>query len=161
MTEVKKYFVYKISGHYYTIDVKPVYEKVLFEGTEKECYEFVKKELEMFEKEAKHYANKWLDEVHKLELEQKTDPKPKYIRIQQAFEDGAEFGYNKANEWHFVKDGINPTHSYRVLVFTDEGVGFGIYGLDDKKWHTYDTGFDVIAWKEIVLPNEEISEVEK
>ena len=67
---------------------------------------------------------------------------------------GAEFGYNKANEWHYVKDGINPTHSYRVLVFTDEGVGFGIYGLDDKKWHTYDTGFEVIAWKEIVLPKE-------
>ena len=65
---------------------------------------------------------------------------------------GAEFGYNKANEWHFVKDGEYPTHSNRVLVFTDEGVGFGIYGLDNKKWYTYDTGFDVIAWKEITLP---------
>ena len=74
--------------------------------------------------------------------------------ITEGFKDGAEFGYNKANEWHYVKDGINPTHSYRVLVFTDEGVGFGIYGLDDKKWHTYDTGFEVIAWKEIVLPKE-------
>ena len=61
-------------------------------------------------------------------------------------------GYQKANEWHYVKDGIFPTHSNRVLVFTAEGVGFGLYGLDDKKWHTYDTGFDVIAWKEIVLP---------
>jgi len=60
----------------------------------------------------------------------------------------------KANEWHYVKDGKYPTHSNRVLVFTDEGVGFGIYGLDDKKWHTYDTGFEVIAWKEIVLPKE-------
>ena len=71
------------------------------------------------------------------------------------FQQGAEFGYNKANEWHFVKDGKYPTHSNRVLVFTDEGVGFGIYGLDykgNKKWYTYDTGFDVIAWKEIVLP---------
>ena len=67
---------------------------------------------------------------------------------------GAEFGYNKANEWHFVKDGEYPTHSNRVLVFTDEGVGYGIYGLDNKKWYTYDTGFDVIAWKEIVLPKE-------
>ena len=66
---------------------------------------------------------------------------------------GAEFGYNKANEWHYVKDGEYPTHSNRVLVFTDEGVGFGIYGLDNKKWYTYDTGFDVIAWKEIVFPN--------
>ena len=60
----------------------------------------------------------------------------------------------EAYEWHYVIDGIYPTHSYRVLVFTDEGVGFGIYGLDDKKWHTYDTGFEVIAWKEIVLPKE-------
>ena len=63
-----------------------------------------------------------------------------------------EFGYNKANEWHYVKDGEHPTHSNRVLVFTDEGVGFGIYGLDNKKWYTYDTGFELIAWKEIVLP---------
>ena len=94
----------------------------------------------MFEKE----AEKWVENnLHSTEED--------YIK---AFKDGAEFGYNKANEWHFVKDGIFPTHSYRVLVFTDEGVGFGIYGLDDKKWHTYDTGFDVIAWKEIVLPKE-------
>ena len=56
------------------------------------------------------------------------------------------------NEWHFVKDAEYPTHSNRVLVLTDEGVGFGIYGLDNKKWYTYDTGFDVIAWKEITLP---------
>ena len=46
MPEDKKYYVYKMSGHYYTIDTKPVSEKVLFEGTDKECYEFVKKELE-------------------------------------------------------------------------------------------------------------------
>ena len=88
----------------------------------------------------------------------------------EKWQNGAEFGYNKAfveadknlkailtdfnkaNEWHFVKDGEYPTHSNRVLVFTDEGVGFGIYGLDNKKWYTYDTGFDVIAWKEITLP---------
>ena len=74
--------------------------------------------------------------------------------VRQAYQKGAEFGYNKANKWHFVKDGKYPTHSNRVLVFTDEGVGFGIYGLDNKKWYTYDTGFDVIAWKEIVLPKE-------
>lgn len=74
------------------------------------------------------------------------------MQKEQSYQEGAEFGYNKANEWHFVKDGEYPTHSNRVLVFTDEGVGFGIYGLDNKKWYTYDTGFDVIAWKEITLP---------
>lgn len=46
MPEDKKYYVYKMRGHYYTVDTKPVYEKVLFEGTDKECYEFVKKEME-------------------------------------------------------------------------------------------------------------------
>lgn len=46
MTEEKRYYVYKMNGHYYIIDAKPIYEKVLFEGTEKECYEFVEKEIE-------------------------------------------------------------------------------------------------------------------
>ena len=93
----------------------------------------------MFEKEAEEWwNNKYLPSL--------------YDNVSDVWQEGAEFGYNKANEWHYVKDGINPTHSYRVLVFTDEGIGFGIYGLDDKKWHTYDTGFEVIAWKEIVLP---------
>ena len=70
----------------------------------------------------------------------------------EKWQNRAEFGYNKANEWPVVKYGEYPTHSNRVLVLTDEGVGFGIYGLDNKKWYTYDTGFDVIAWKEITLP---------
>jgi hypothetical protein len=99
----------------------------------------------MFEKEAEEYANKYVTEgVDELKIKV----------IKGHWQDGAEFGYNKVNEWHYVKDGIIPTHSHRVLVYTDEGVGFGIYGLDDKKWHTYDTGFEVIAWKEIVLPKE-------
>ena len=97
----------------------------------------------MIEKEAEDSFNS-----KKVLYKWETD---KYSYI-DGFKDGAEFGYNKANEWHFVKDGEYPTHSNRVFVFTDEGVGFGIYGLDNKKWYTYDTGFDVIAWKEITLP---------
>ena len=96
----------------------------------------------MFEKEAEEYVNNnfynLIEEVQEV--------------AKVTFKDGAEFGYNKANEWHYMKDGEYPTHPYRVLVFTDEGIGFGIYGLDNKKWYTYDTGFEVIAWKEIVLP---------
>ena len=101
----------------------------------------------MFEKEAEEWVKKEfpLLDVEHINLEES-------ITEYRAYKDGAEFGYNKANEWHYVKDGKYPTHSNRVLVFTDEGVGFGIYGLDNKKWYTYDTGFDVIAWKEIVLP---------
>ena len=107
----------------------------------------------MFEKEAEEYGKTSTDS-YKDCLVDIDDISVLDEAITEGFKDGAEFGYNKANEWHYVKDGINPTHSYRVLVFTDEGVGFGIYGLDDKKWHTYDTGFDVIAWKEIVLPKD-------
>ena len=99
----------------------------------------------MFEKEAEDSF-----ECKKVLYKWETD-KHSYV---DGFKDGATFGYNKANEWHYVKDGEYPTHSNRVLVFTDEGVGFGIYGLDNKKWYTYDTGFDVIAWKEITLPKE-------
>ena len=41
------------------------------------------------EKRAKEYANNWLEEVHELEWQHKTDPKPEYVRIQQAYKDGA------------------------------------------------------------------------
>ena len=101
----------------------------------------------MFEKEAEEIekeAIKWVKDVF-------PNDEFKQSGISRALVEFAEFGYNKANEWHFVKD-VEPTHSNRVLVLTDEGVGFGIYGLDNKKWYTYDTGFDVIAWKEITLP---------
>jgi hypothetical protein len=104
----------------------------------------------MFEKEAEEYA--------KQNNPAEYGVRATHFTVLNSFKDGAEFGYNKANEWHYVKDGIFPTHSNRVLVFTDEGAGFGLYGLDDKKWHTYDTGFDVIAWKEIVLPELKESE---
>ena len=99
----------------------------------------------MFEKEAEEAGNDKIKENHQFARCARKSYK-------DGFKDGAELGYTKANEWHFVKDVEYPTHSNRVLVLTDEGVGFGIYGLDNKKWYTYDTGFDVIAWKEITLP---------
>lgn len=41
------------------------------------------------EKRAKDYANKWLELLHQLAWEHKTDPKPEYIRILEAYKDGA------------------------------------------------------------------------
>ena len=108
------------------------------------------------------------DEDYKKARKESKDRITKVIKVwgareetlhDEGFQKGAEYGYNKANEWHFVKDGEYPTHSNRVLVLTDEGVGFGIYGLDNKKWYTYDTGFKVIAWKEIVPPDLSSSEL--
>ena len=107
----------------------------------------------MFEKEAEEWA---IDYVCKDCSRYKKCKSKEHCTCKdcskEKWQNGAEFGYNKANEWHFVKDGDLPAHLNRVLVLTDEGVGFGIYGLDNKKWYTYDTGFDVIAWKEIELP---------
>ena len=108
----------------------------------------------MFEEEAKEYRKENLcKKCHKHCKEGMCTCSECKIKT---FKDGAAFGYKKANEWHYIKDGKYPTHSNRVLVFTNEGVGFGIYGLDNQKWYTYDTGFDVIAWKEIVLPKESL-----
>ena len=71
----------------------------------------------MFEKEAKEYLKKdgtkaeqildMLNEISPLEITLKQVP---FIlaMIQQAFKEGAEFGYNKANEWHKVADGDYP-----------------------------------------------------
>ena len=56
----------------------------------------------MFEKE----AEKWVENnFHNTEED--------YIK---AFKDGAEYGYNKANEWHYVKDGDLPTDDKDMLM---------------------------------------------
>ena len=76
--------------------------------------------------------------------------------IIQAYLAGAEFGYNKANEWHFVKDGDLPKHEVNVLVlYNVQCIDIAHYNYDYKEWHFIDSIFrDVIAWKEIVLPKE-------
>ena len=87
-----------------------------------------------------------------------------------AFKDG----YNKANEWHYVKDGL-PKTSCRYLVYTGgepiildfdtevNSFGYWVVSLGDD-WGVRDEDFEtvkdrgedeVIAWKEIVLPKEE------
>ena len=33
------------------------------------------------------------------------------MQKEQSYQEGAEFGYNKAVEWYFVKNGEYPTHS--------------------------------------------------
>ena len=87
---------------------------------------------------------------------------------------GAEFGYNKANEWHYVKDGDLPTKELeekqllvRVRHYTEDYI-IAYYMLDKyyskhgKRFYS-DTECDcpiaiknIIAWKEIVLPKEEL-----
>ena len=61
----------------------------------------------MFEKEAEEYVdNNFYDLTEEVQEIAKV-----------TFKDGAEFGYNKAKEWHYVKDGIMPKENQWVLVY--------------------------------------------
>ena len=64
---------------------------------------------------------------------------------------GAEFGYNKANEWHYVKDGKYPKEKQLVMVYRVNPLGANIAITN---WYDSYKDTKVIAWKEIVLPKE-------
>ena len=132
----------------------------------------------MFEKDAEEYVKKdgtkaeqilnALNEISPLKITLKQLP---FIlaMIQQTFQDGAEIGYNKANEWHYVKDKDYPKDNKPVLCilgdidldncevgyYNDVGSGepwyFETYHLPDDDG---DNAWGVSAWKEIVLPEE-------
>ena len=109
----------------------------------------------MFEKEAEEWANKIY---------------PSDGQAQRYLLMGAMFGYNKANEWHYVKDGDLPKEELeekqllvRVRNYTEDFI-LAYYMLDKyyskngKRFYSdIDCDYpidikDVIAWKEIVLP---------
>lgn len=125
----------------------------------------------MFEKEAEEYREKGKSEGYYLVSQEMEQEELDYI-IDESFKDGAEFGYNKANEWHYVKDGDLPTKELeekqlliRVRNYTEDYI-FAYYMLDkyyskNGKSFYYDTYCDIpidikniIAWKEIVFPKE-------
>ena len=76
--------------------------------------------------------------------------------VKKGFKDGAEFGYNKANEWHYMKDGKPKDNEY-VLIYTDLN---NCYVAKKVENHFMSKGWGfipmstVIAWKEIILPKE-------
>ena len=85
--------------------------------------------------------------------------------------EGIEFGYNKANEWHYVKDGDLPKETgllmskTLLLVTKMKGSDCLSLALGEYNFSTQDFSYqhivgltDVIAWKENVLP--EIKESE-
>ena len=122
----------------------------------------------MFEKEAEEYTGK----VHRYKDNLKESLQDEDVLI--AYKDGAEFGYNKANEWHYVKDGAFPEEGEIVLCCSRGYCGVPSFatarlyiGYDDKvrRWWTNagagksEQLIDVIAWEKIVLP--ELKEIEK
>ena len=76
--------------------------------------------------------------------------------VRQAYQKGAEFGYNKANEWHKVADGGDlPKNNTAVLVIL-KNKRMKISTFMENKftiWNNYYDAYtklyDVIAWCEI------------
>ena len=101
----------------------------------------------MFEKEAEEYAIDNYETCLYDDLPYASDSRAR----EQAFKDGAEFGYNKANEWHYVKDGDLPKETNEYYVYSKQ------WGIEVRKFFA-DVGYFecrkniIIAWKEFVLP---------
>ena len=115
----------------------------------------------MFEKEAKEYAKKVYGNSTEMD----------HYGIADAFEDGADFGYNKVNEWH--KQEVNDIYDliledwsirYFICIMKDKRLvtAMGncdedcngdvsvnlVFDHDDEKYY-FD---DIVWWKEIILP---------
>ena len=121
----------------------------------------------MFEKEAKAYAERT---KQKKELEvlnkvqdwgiESLDPDERRLLAgiqdrekarKQGFRKGAEFGYNKASEWHYVKNGDLPSDRHGHVVINQDWDKVTIRNgrfecLDGSK-------ANVIAWREIIYPD--------
>ena len=104
----------------------------------------------MFEKEAEKYTSN-LDECRTKDL------------MGDAFKDGAEFGYNKANEWHYPSKGEYPKECENVLCYCKVvdvkfcRIGHTMIGGDNKiRWWSSNRSeeLEVYAWKEIIPPKE-------
>lgn len=124
----------------------------------------------MFEKEAKDWVKENMDCVKDgtyFSAEEKSIAK-------SAFEDGAEFGYSRANEWHkqeiddniydSIITGWNIKHYLCIMKdkstvtatsICDEGCNgevsvYLFFEHGDEECHIY----DILWWKEITLPKE-------
>ena len=118
----------------------------------------------MFEKEAKKHKEEFITTYINLGGGLKVADMIG-AQKEQSYQEGAEFGYNKANEWHYVKDGDLPIEDLRQRTR-------GYYLTASKyKWHkwfifdvAYFTGVifikggaildSIIAWREIIPPKE-------
>lgn len=105
----------------------------------------------MFEKEAEEYGNsfEWTNDDKVIDYSK------------QGFQNGAEFGYNKANEWHYVKDGDSPKDENYKYCISSNGIHYiARYEELFVSW-TNQEHKEVCcpyAWKEIVLPELKESE---
>ena len=117
----------------------------------------------MFEKEAEEYVRKIRHDVINWDGAEPEERFYNEIKFKQAYLAGAEFGYNKANEWHYPSKGEYPKECENVLCYCKVVnvkfycVGHIVAGGDNKiRWWSSDRSekLNVYAWKEVVPPKE-------
>ena len=110
----------------------------------------------MFEKEAEEAGNEKIKGNYQFARCARKSYK-------DGFKDGAEFGYNKANEWHYPSKGEYPKECEDVWCYCKGteikfcSIGHTIIGGDNKiRWWSSNRSeeLNVYAWKEITLPKE-------
>lgn len=117
----------------------------------------------MFEKEAEEIANKKLCS-ERICYNHCNFNSPKHHRcgewhrIYDCAKESAEFGYNKANEWH--KADILPSQINKVVLGYIKDYNSKMFCLvkwNGEWWYdarTYNERVKLIAWREIELPKE-------
>ena len=136
----------------------------------------------MFEKEAEEYVRKIRHDVINWDGKEPEERFYNEIKFKQAYQQGAEFGYNKAfveadknlkaivtdfnkaNEWHYPSKGEYPKECEDVLCYCKCRteikfccVGHIVAGRDNKiRWWSSNRSekLNVYAWKEITTPKE-------
>lgn len=123
----------------------------------------------MFEKEAEEYGEKDLGGKYLSSVIAKDKLHAYKLGQYDGFVAGAEFAYNKANEWHKVEDILPPMDE--IIYLWHENDSFPTcayrhipYGKTEKDWVWecyWGSGYTVTQsvaknylWKEMVLPNE-------
>lgn len=99
----------------------------------------------MFEKEAK----KWVKEHTEIEYKASYEEFSKEPSAIKSFKAGAEFGYNKANEWHDLQKDPNdlPKHTKQVIGYC-RGDYYDVCFFNGKKLVGHGES-DFLKWKEI------------
>lgn len=102
----------------------------------------------MFEKEADKAETKMIVESNGVYS--------KFKNYKEGFKDGAEFGYNKANEWHKADVPTTPINKVVLGYIKDYNTKkFCLVKWNGEWWYdarTWNDKVKLIAWKEIVLP---------
>ena len=127
----------------------------------------------MFEKEAEEYVIK-KHHIDKTKLPIDFSLRYEFSDDFTDFKKGAEFGYNKANEWHEIESKVTPKReiSKQYMPKNKEKVLLKYHFSGDAEIHISDGYYDaydfefhiannpkfrivcVIAWKEIILTKE-------